>query len=248
MTQEKIPKVFVSYSHDSQAHKQWVLNLATRLRNTGVDAIIDQWELKPGDDLPHFMETNLAIANYVLMICTDNYVAKANTGAGGVGYEKMIVTSSLLAKIDSNKIIPIIRQNGGAAVPTFLGSKIYLNFSSDDEFEFSYDELIRTIHKSPLFIKPKIANNPFTPVAEIPLEKAGDATRNLMALVIQNFEAGRDFYNYRQLIKDIGISRILLDKLIAEVINAGLISQDSDGDVRVLTKGKEYALLHKLIS
>jgi hypothetical protein len=28
----KIPKVFISYSHDSQEHKKWVLDLATRLR------------------------------------------------------------------------------------------------------------------------------------------------------------------------------------------------------------------------
>jgi hypothetical protein len=55
----KIPKVFISYSHDSQEHKKWVLDLATRLRNNGVDAIIDQWELRAGDDLPHFMETHL---------------------------------------------------------------------------------------------------------------------------------------------------------------------------------------------
>ena len=63
------PKVFISYSHDSQEHKKWVLDLATRLRNNGVDAIIDQWELRPGDDLPHFMETHLADSDYVVMVC-----------------------------------------------------------------------------------------------------------------------------------------------------------------------------------
>ena len=46
------PKVFISYSHDSAEHKQWVLEFATTLRNRGVDAILDQWDLKPGDDLP----------------------------------------------------------------------------------------------------------------------------------------------------------------------------------------------------
>lgn len=33
------PKVFISYSHDTQDHKKWVLDLATRLRNSGIDAI-----------------------------------------------------------------------------------------------------------------------------------------------------------------------------------------------------------------
>src|SRR5260221_12606987 len=102
-----IPKAFISYSHDSQAHKKWVLELATRLRNTGIDAILDQSELGPGDDLPHFMERHLASADRVLMICTDQYVEKANAGAGGVGYEKMIVTADFLKTIDSNKVISI---------------------------------------------------------------------------------------------------------------------------------------------
>jgi len=79
-----IPKVFVSYSHDSQAHKQWVLAFATRLRKVGVDAVLDQWDLGPGDDIPLFMERNLATADRVLMICTENYVSKANAGTAAL--------------------------------------------------------------------------------------------------------------------------------------------------------------------
>ena len=128
----KIPKVFISYSHDSQEHKKWVLDLATRLRNTGVDAVIDQWELRPGDDLPHFMETQLAASDYVLMICTNRYVEKANAGVGGVGYEKMIITSDLMKRIDSNKVIPLIRQQGSHDLPTFLKSKLFIEFSKPE--------------------------------------------------------------------------------------------------------------------
>ncbi|MCX9525827.1 toll/interleukin-1 receptor domain-containing protein, partial [Vibrio cholerae] len=86
------PRVFISYSHDSAEHKSWVLDFATTLRNRGIDAVLDQWDLKPGDDLPHFMETELARCDYAILVCTETYVAKANAGKGGVGYEKMIVT------------------------------------------------------------------------------------------------------------------------------------------------------------
>ncbi|WP_413777589.1 toll/interleukin-1 receptor domain-containing protein, partial [Vibrio vulnificus] len=167
------PKVFISYSHDSQEHKKWVLDLATRLRNSGVDAIIDQWELRPGDDLPHFMETHLADSDYVVMVCTDKYVEKANSGMGGVGYEKMIITADLLSSIDSNKVVPVIRQFGTHNVPTFLKTKLFINFSKDDDYEFSYDELVRTFHGAPLFKKPEIGNNPFTPISDTPPEKTG---------------------------------------------------------------------------
>ena len=183
----KIPKVFISYSHDSQAHKKWVLDLAIRLRNNdGVDAILDQWELKPGADLPHFMETHLADSDYILMICTDRYVEKANSGTGGVGYEKMIVTSNMMENIDSNKAIPIIRQDETHNVPIFLKTKLFLDFSREEDFESNYDELIRTIHNSPLYVKPEIGNNPFAPVEETQPEKAGNSLSAFMTALILN--------------------------------------------------------------
>lgn len=165
-----IPKVFISYSHDTLEHKKWTLELATRLRNNGIDAILDQFELQPGDDLPHFMEIHLAEADKIIMICTEKYVEKANKGEGGVGYEKMIITSNLLQRIDENKIIPIVRQNGSRDVPTFLKTKLYMDFSKTDDFEFSYDNLVRTIHNSPLFKKPPVGNNPFQPIEKEKLD------------------------------------------------------------------------------
>ena len=76
------PKVFVSYSYDSETHKHWVLALATRLVVNGVDIVLDQWDPTLGSDLPRFMETGLIGANRVLAICTDQYVEKANAGRG----------------------------------------------------------------------------------------------------------------------------------------------------------------------
>jgi len=241
-----IPKAFISYSHDTQEHKKWVLDLATRLRNTGVDAILDQWELKPGDDLPHFMETNLANADRVLMICTEKYVQKANAGAGGVGYEKMIVTADLLKSIDSNKVIPIIRQSGTHTLPTFLKSKLFLDFSRTDQFEFSFDELVRTLHNAPLFVKPPVGNSPFTPVSETPVDRSGDAVRQLMTLIVADFESGEDWSNYHSLLQRSSISRLMIDLVISNAKSQGLISQDTDKDLRLTEKGKHYAMQHKL--
>lgn len=243
-----IPKAFISYSHDSQDHKKWVLDFAIRLRNNGVDAILDQWDLKPGDDLPQFMERGLSSADRVLMVCSEKYVEKANNGAGGVGYEKMIVTADLLKTIDSNKVIPLIRQNGTHSVPTFLRSKLFIDFSQPDQFEFSFDELIRTLHNSPLFEKPAIANNPFTPAAETPPNRVGDGVLEVMKLVIKRFEAQAvDFINYAQLIVDAKMSRIMLDIYLEQAKSEGLITQDRDKYVYLTPKGKHYAIQHKLI-
>lgn len=243
-----IPKVFISYSHESQEHKKWVLDLAVRLRNNGVDAIIDQWELRPGDDLPHFMETNLASADYVVMVCTEKYVEKANAGTGGVGYEKMIVTADLLSRIDSNKVVPIVKQYGTSKLPNFLKTKLFVNFSSDSDYEFSFDELVRTFHKSPLFEKPEIGNNPFQSVEDKPAEKSGDAIRDLMAFIVADFEAGEDWTDYKRLVAAASISRIMLDLLIDEAISLGLIRQSRHGGIYLEPSGKKYAIKHRLIN
>jgi hypothetical protein len=241
------PKVFISYSHDSQAHKQWTMNFAVRLRNSGVDAILDQWELQPGDDIPHFMERNLSSADRVLMICTEPYVKKANSGVGGVGYEKMIVTADLMRSIESNKVIPIIRQNGGRVVPTFLSSKYFIDFSGD-EVEFAFDELVRTLVGAPLFQKPAISNNMFKSVDETPAEPTLDNVRMLMKSVVALFEkTSTSYVLYSHLVKISPVSRILLDTAIDQAREEGLIKTDSAGDIYLSAAGRKYAVLHKLI-
>ena len=90
-------RVFISYSHDSEAHKSWVLDLATYLRENGIDALLDQWELELGDDLPSFMESGIRDTDRVLIISSDNYIQKANDGSGGVGYEKTIASAEMLS-------------------------------------------------------------------------------------------------------------------------------------------------------
>ena len=53
------PKAFISYSWDDDNHKRWVSDLATRLREDGVETILDQWHAVPGDQLPQFMEREI---------------------------------------------------------------------------------------------------------------------------------------------------------------------------------------------
>jgi hypothetical protein len=50
------PKAFISYSHESAAHKDWVLKLGSDLRAKGIDVVLDQWDIigPPGQ-----METSI---------------------------------------------------------------------------------------------------------------------------------------------------------------------------------------------
>lgn len=239
----KIPKVFISYSHETIEHKKWVLELATRMRNNGIDAILDQWELQPGDDLPHFMESHLSNSDKIIMVCTEKYVQKANSGQGGVGYEKMIITSNLLKNIDENKVIPIIRQKSNSDVPTFLKSKLYINFSKIDDFEFSFDELIRTIHRSPLYKKPPIGNKPFDDVTNKPIPKAQDSVDELMKLIIMLYNnSDKDYIENVELVKKSNLSRIMFEHLIDKIKDLNYITLDEYNDIYLKKEGRQFAV------
>ena len=158
-----IPTVFISYSHDTREHKQWVARLATALMAKHVQVVIDQWDLEPGDDVPKFMERAVKKADRVLMICTEPYVRKANDGKGGVGYEAMVVTGELVRDLGTRKFIPIIRQGDSEpVVPDCVGTRLWVNFSSDGEFESALAELVETLHKAKHLTKPALGPNPFT--------------------------------------------------------------------------------------
>ena len=242
------PMAFISYSHDSADHKKWVLDFATTLRNRGVDAVLDQWDLKPGDDLPHFMETQLEAADYVLMICTEKYVGKANAGEGGVGYEKMIMTSNMLSKIDSSKVIPIIRQSGTDLRPTFLKSKLYINFSDDSEIEYNLDDLLRTILKTPLYEKPEIGKNPFKPLEDSRPDRSVDGVKEVMKSVASCYHNWKhDWIYFESIVKTTSLHRLSLDRHLNSAIEQGLIEWSGRGLLSITDTGTDYLISHKII-
>lgn len=157
------PTVFISYSHDNDAHKDWVNKLATDLRSHGVNAILDQWDLRLGADLRFFMENGLSASALVLCICSENYVKKVNEGKGGSGYEGMIMTQSLLRDANTEYVIPVVRNNSSAQkVPMAFGSKQYIDFNDDSQYVGKYQELLERIYGEDSKKKPPLGKSPFS--------------------------------------------------------------------------------------
>ena len=161
------PIVFVSYSHDGEEHSAWVLQLATRLRRNGVDVILDRWNAGLGQDLATFMEKGLTRSHRVLCICSQAYVAKANAGSGGVGYEKQIITAKLFADLHQKWVIPVIRNNPlPPKLPNFLASRRYTDFEEDRLYDSKYEELLRELLDEPVLPFPPLGKNPFETARE----------------------------------------------------------------------------------
>ncbi len=158
-------KIFISYSWSNIDHQKWVLNLAERLVSDGVDVTLDLWDLKKGQDKFSFMETmvNSPDVKKVLMILDKQYQEKADNRAGGVGTETLIISPEVYQNTAQDKFVPIVKEldeEGNAYLPIYLKSRMYIDFSDQSTFEYSYEELLRDITQRPSNIKPKLGQLP----------------------------------------------------------------------------------------
>jgi hypothetical protein len=159
------PKVFISYSWTSDEHQAWVLNLATELRQSGVDAILDKWDLREGQDAHAFMEKMVTDPEIqrVILVCDAQYVDKANARAGGVGTEAQIISPAMYGQVDQKKFVAVVRErnaDGQAYVPAYYGSRIYVDLSSEDVYAPNFEQLVRWIFDKPVLVKPAVSGPP----------------------------------------------------------------------------------------
>ena len=140
------PSVFVSYSWDGEAHRAWVRSLAERLRRDGTDAKLDQWEMAPGDQIPEFMEGSIRDNDFVVVICTPRYKARADGREGGVGYEGDIMTAEVMTRRNRRKFIPVWRSGRWEeAAPSWLVGAYRIDLTDDPYDEKEYQNLLSTL-------------------------------------------------------------------------------------------------------
>jgi hypothetical protein len=159
------PKLFISYSWSSPEHGQWVLELATQLREAGVDVLLDKWDLREGQDAFAFMERMVTDPEIpkVAIICDRIYAEKADGRSGGVGTETQIISPEIYEKEDQNKFVAIVAErdeNGNAYLPIYYKSRIYIDLSDSDLYGTNFEQLLRWVYDKPLYVKPKIGKKP----------------------------------------------------------------------------------------
>ena len=139
-------KVFISYAWESEEHREWVKALANRLLSDGIDAVLDQYDLEPGDRLPQFMEQSVRSSDHVLIVCTPTYKQKADERIGGVGYEGHIISGELFSQRNERKFIPVLKEGSAKdSIPTFLEGKLAIDLSERGELE-GYNDLLATLY------------------------------------------------------------------------------------------------------
>lgn len=159
------PKTFISYSWTNTQHEEWVLNLAIELVESGVDVILDKWDLKEGHDTSAFMEkmvTDPAISK-VIIVADKAYKEKADDRSGGVGTETQIISSKVYDNVSQDKFVVIVAEmddQGKPYLPTYYQSRIYINLCDTDTYAENFDKLLRWIYDKPLYIRPEVGSRP----------------------------------------------------------------------------------------
>lgn len=144
------PTVFVSYSHDSDAHRDRVLGLSERLRADGVATILDRYAKgSPPEGWPRWMLNGLDAATHVLCVCTETYYRRFRgqevPGKGkGVDWEGALMTQALYdARSVSSKFVPVLFDRADEPhVPEPLRGQTFYVLDSEAGYQALYDALL----------------------------------------------------------------------------------------------------------
>ncbi len=142
----KVPRVFISYSYDSEEHIDRVLAFSDRLRKDGIDCNIDQYERSPAQGWHRWMMDEIENADFVLMICTPQYIRRFRGNEKdemGVTWEGSIITEKIYSQASINsKYIPIIfTERDFNFIPKILRDTTRYTIESSKGYELLYRRL-----------------------------------------------------------------------------------------------------------
>ena len=143
-------RVFISYSHDSPAHRDQVLALSERLRRDGIDTGLDRYiEGSPVQGWPRWMLDQLDAADSVLVVCTETYYRRfrghAPPGTGrGVDWEGALITQELYdSRSRTLKFVPVfLAAPDPRWIPEPLRAISHYRLDSAEHYQALYDFLL----------------------------------------------------------------------------------------------------------
>lgn len=159
------PKLFISYSWSTPEHEDWVLALAHQLSEAGVQVVLDKWDLKEGHDANAFMErmVNDPSVSKVIMVSDKVYADKANGRAGGVGTETQIISKEIYESQIQDRFVAVLPERDGGGkpyLPTYYGSRVYIDLSDSSHYAENLEKLLRWIYDKPLHVRPELGKRP----------------------------------------------------------------------------------------
>ncbi len=172
------PRVFISYSHDSEEHASQVLTFSKRLRAEGIDCSLDQYQQSPRCGWAKWTLDEIRQADFVIVVCSRTYHRRfedrEQAGIGkGVRWEGAMITQEMFFSDAKNeKFLPTILSSSDIThVPVVLRDTTLYDVSKPD----GYERLYRRITDQPLNVKSSLGKVRMLPRETEPsLNEPGD--------------------------------------------------------------------------
>lgn len=185
-------KVFVS--HASEDKERFVVGFATKLRQNGIDAWLDRWEMVPGDSLvDKIFEEGIANAVAVIVVLSKYSVAKP--------WVREELNAAFVKRVNSkSKLIPILLDE--CTVPEALSSTLWEKIDDLNSYEASFGHIMSSL--TGVTDKPPLGSLPThitSPVRSIPgLAKLDNTV--LKAACEAAMKVGHTHINGSQILED----------------------------------------------
>lgn len=142
------PKVFVS--HSSADKQRFVLDFANKLRQKGVDAWIDKWEMSPGDSLvDKIFEEGIKDASAMIIVLSKHSVENR--------WVREEMNAGFVKRVNQgSRLIPVILDD--CKVPECLQSTLWQKITNLSEFDEELDRIVSAIYGKT--DKPPLGNSP----------------------------------------------------------------------------------------
>jgi hypothetical protein len=148
----KSPELFIQYTHIDDAYLELALAFSDKLRQDGLDAMIDRYAPNPPEGWPNWMTKQLRDSDYVLVLCSADNLSRFNkdiTPPRGVGgtYEAHLIQQYLYETgVVNTKFVPVLlRATDIDYIPDALRAFTHYDVSGTA----GYEALLRRLTNQP---------------------------------------------------------------------------------------------------
>jgi len=131
----RAPKAFIC--HGSEDKQRFVVEFAKQLRARGIDAWLDQWEIRAGDSLvQRIFEEGIRECDALIVVLSHNSIDRP--------WVQRELSTGVVKQIEQGtRLIPIVLD--GVAVPESLKAIKWVKVADVESFGEALDEVVRTI-------------------------------------------------------------------------------------------------------